>query len=221
LEDEGRKYVLYLRLSPKPDLVRWGLLAGDCIHCIRSALDHAVYGIAIAESGSDPPPDERRLEFPITDDDAKWADRKNRIKTLPQPVRDFIYSAQPYNRGDDLVVAPLRWARDLDDADKHRLITPALYYSKIAGVRIEGPAILPLTYHFWFRHEALENNAEIASVTFLEPQPGMEVTFSQRILVGLGHDPAKNGATWSLFTTVLGAAYDEVTRIVDELEALL
>jgi hypothetical protein len=56
VEAEGREHALYLRLRKEPDFQRWGLLLGDGMHNLRSALDLAVYELAIRASGKDPPP---------------------------------------------------------------------------------------------------------------------------------------------------------------------
>src|SRR5688572_20852272 len=65
-QDDTRHSVIFNVQHP-PDLIRWALIAGDCIHNLRSALDHCVYDIAVHEGGITPPTDERVLQFPISD----------------------------------------------------------------------------------------------------------------------------------------------------------
>ena len=49
----------------------WGLIFGDGVHCLRSSLDHIVYASAVKESGTDPPPAWRNLQFLITETETK------------------------------------------------------------------------------------------------------------------------------------------------------
>lgn len=79
-------------------LAQWGLLFGDCVHNFRSALDHIVYEIAIAESGQDPPPDERVLMFPVCRDETEFNERGRRIRSLSSNARTKIELHQPYHR---------------------------------------------------------------------------------------------------------------------------
>lgn len=46
-------YTFYIHdlVPPDPD---WGLIIGDCIHNLRSALDHLAYQLAILGQGGDP-----------------------------------------------------------------------------------------------------------------------------------------------------------------------
>src|ERR1039458_556639 len=68
-EDFTRFYVV-LHVAEIPSLQDWTLIIGDCVHNLRSALDHLVYAIAMHESGQNPPPKEDRLAFPIVDNPA-------------------------------------------------------------------------------------------------------------------------------------------------------
>jgi hypothetical protein len=119
---------LYVRLHEVPDVRRWGLLFGDAVHNLRSALDHLVYAGAIRVSGQDPPPDFNVLQFVIADDEPRWASGLYHLKVPPlsEEMRTFVKSVQPYEASgvDRVQYDFLRWLRDLDDADKHRAIRP-------------------------------------------------------------------------------------------------
>ena len=39
----GTDYSFYVDFDPLPDVVRWALLIGDCVHNLRSALDNMIY----------------------------------------------------------------------------------------------------------------------------------------------------------------------------------
>jgi hypothetical protein len=122
---------IYVRLHKAPDVRRWGLLLGDAVHNLRSALDHLVYAGAICVTGQNPPPDERKLQFVVVDALGEWlaAQQQRHMRPLTDEMRTFIESLQPYksnnqNDPNGYQLNLLRWVRELDDADKHRAIRP-------------------------------------------------------------------------------------------------
>ena len=156
-------HVLYARPHPNR---RWAVIVGDIAHDLRSALDNAVYAIALTHSRTVLPPDNGRLAFPIADTEADWKRDKGRIRTLPEDARTLISDAQPCHGGDAL----LSLLGHLNDMDKHRL--PAVAAAGILGGNLptfnervgsypnvtvlEGPAI---------------GDAPLLRFTFAEPQP--------------------------------------------------
>ena len=61
------RWALVISVLKPADLVRWTLIVGHAINDLRSALDHLVYAIAIHESGANPPLNDKRLGFLISD----------------------------------------------------------------------------------------------------------------------------------------------------------
>lgn len=124
-----------------PDLTmfteRSSLLIGDVVHNLRSALDHLAFQLALkATNGS--PPNERRIQFPIEDGESTFRERcsaKNRsgyIADLDPGDQTIIGEFQPCDRRYSvyragLTVHPLGLLRDLNDTDKHRLLTRTIF----------------------------------------------------------------------------------------------
>lgn len=74
------------------------LLLGELLYQLRSALDACIYQATVYATKLDPPPDEGKLEFPITTDPNKWPNLvKRRLSALPAPIQDAIERVQPYN----------------------------------------------------------------------------------------------------------------------------
>jgi len=101
------------------------LMVGDCVHNLRSALDHLVYRLAI-KNGASPECAEKTF-FPIylTKDDF---DR--RVKKLVKPfISDAalaeIENSQPYTAYDVPDTADIWVLHQLDIIDKHRLLIVA------------------------------------------------------------------------------------------------
>ena len=62
-----------------------GLIAGDVIHNLRSALDHLVYALVIA-NGNDPT-GEKAIAFPVHDDAARYVAQSGRQISWRRKVR--------------------------------------------------------------------------------------------------------------------------------------
>ena len=111
-------------LQPAP-LDHWGLLVGECVHNMRSALDNLTF--ALARLNHDPPERPRGVAFPIYTEKALFekSGRKN-IDQLTQPAAELVEKMQPFQRDgspafgtpdrDALVL--LQW---LSNNDKHQV----------------------------------------------------------------------------------------------------
>ena len=104
-------YITHLR-TPHAE---FGLIAGDVIHNIRSALDHLAWQLVLG-NGAIPG---KQTAFPIYDDATKYkSSRKGRVKGMAQSAIDAIDAAQPYKGGNDALWVLHR----LDIADKHHAL---------------------------------------------------------------------------------------------------
>lgn len=146
----NRFYTDYYRLTPKPDADglgyefyigdlkhldpdRWGIVFGDFLFDLRSALDHLVYQLHVAELGAVSKKVERHSAFPIQNDEpvddsgvaiptSEW----RQIKRLGDRERALIERLQPYNARNDpdetirYGSGALASLNKLNNIDKHR-----------------------------------------------------------------------------------------------------
>jgi hypothetical protein len=124
--DTGEK-VVHLKILKEPKNPEWGLLLGDMVHNLRSALDHLVWQLVLL-NGEKP---RRQNQFPIIRTKAEyWEATGNRSESardrmlvgVSEDHRAFIDLVQPFNarnvpEGTSLAV--LSW---LSNADKHRVV---------------------------------------------------------------------------------------------------
>jgi hypothetical protein len=122
----------------------WSYLAGDCIHNLRSALDHLTYQLAILNLGRDLTDDEAgSTGFPIFSDPTSFPQPgKGKLKLLRRGEQTRITELQPFNAWDASIWGPSEWVvmgggrhrmsgariptllerlAELDNIDKHRL----------------------------------------------------------------------------------------------------
>jgi len=121
---------------------RVGILVGDVVHNMRSALDHLVYQLALINtSGNVARPD--RTQFPISDtrDRFEHATATDLAEVAPNH-RAIIEGFQPYHPTEENTAVgvyfhPLAMLRGLSNTDKHRILTPVLIPS--TRFSIDGP----------------------------------------------------------------------------------
>lgn len=90
-----------------------GLIAGDVLHNLRSALDHLAWQLVLANGGTP----NKITCFPIYDDAAKYVTGSARqVKGMAQAAIDAIDASKPYKGGDGAGLWVLHY---LDIADKH------------------------------------------------------------------------------------------------------
>jgi hypothetical protein len=106
---------------------------GECLHDLRSGLDHLAYALAMAHTG-EPLPKKiaQDSEFPIFGDEdnqgvsgkgpAMFADAARKIAGIEPAAQTVIESLQPYKLGADFRTHELWRLYDLARVDRHRLL---------------------------------------------------------------------------------------------------
>ena len=128
LDADAGEYVLRAHISsqPPPDL---SILAGDCAHNLRAALDHIAFQLAERHrNGPLPESLAKTVEFPVYTTKTAYRDQAPRkIKLLHPKAQELVKAMQPYQGGDwDL----LGFIHELDRIDKHRKLNLNITGSK-------------------------------------------------------------------------------------------
>lgn len=122
LKTETREYIGWMKVRETPPR-RWSIIAGDAIHNMRSALDHLVYQLALANGKST-----SGLSYPVLTEDPCSPEASKRSRdiwgTLTERIHPddlaIIERTQPYNRPDSSDRDPLLMLSRLSNWDKHR-----------------------------------------------------------------------------------------------------
>jgi hypothetical protein len=114
-EREGHSFLWRAKIVEYPPLEKWSSLIGECVHALRSALDHTAYALV----NRDKFVSEDRPAFPLLDNADSWKSvHPDKLPGVPPEALALIERVQPYNR--TAVGDILRNVNELDIRDKHR-----------------------------------------------------------------------------------------------------
>lgn len=182
-----------LEATPESD---WGLIAGDCLHNGRSALDYLVVRL-FALATMKRPRDIGSIQFPIYDDPKRFNSATAEMRKTPSfnGYLARIEELQPFNRGNASIwgthpqehppIPPmpvfhylpiaLNRLSALNNIDKHRVIHAAWLGINASTARdFAAPMSPPADFEFARSNTTtgpLKNDTEIGSVTFKTPLP--------------------------------------------------
>lgn len=189
------------------------LIAGEIAHQLRSALDHLVWQLVIANTGH--PPQGTKSGFPIFLTQAGYAARAPaRIVGVSAHAATRIEAAQPYHAGPD-AERTLTWVvHELNNTDKHRIIPVTTTYSFVGHVRMLRDDSPPADILPWQEEvrEPLHDGMVIARVPITDRMDGarfdipigLDVAFEQ--VSGVIRQPA---------TSLLIEATDYVSALIE------
>lgn len=141
--DDG-VYMFRVHIREQPSK-RIGILIGECLHNLRSALDHLVWQLAI-QNGNRP---DDKSEFPIFLDPGKFSKRKKdgdpdpqsglrKMQNCSAQARTLIEQFQPFNRpAGQFELHPLWLLQKLNNVDKHQTI-PVFWGMAPTGIALPG-----------------------------------------------------------------------------------
>jgi hypothetical protein len=216
---DGSRHCARINIQKAPGLHRWSLIGGDCVHNLRSALDHVVYGLAIQNSGSNPPPKSRTLEFPIFDSAHGFRTKISRIDPISDRAKAYIEGCQPYKSGNTDRSFCLRALNEFNNADKHRLLNVAVSRMGSGEIKFSALNIRPPERVVW-NINAIEDGMELVYFLCVPPQPYVNFKVEVSVLITVSHVRAPNGALISPLVSVLDCLYSTVANVVDDLIGL-
>ncbi len=194
-ERETGYHVLRLAGAPPSEdaIRRWGIIIGEAVHNLRSALDHLVWQLALFNRGGREPQLPNRVQFPITnkplppgvrpEDFASGKDRP--LWEVRPDHRAIIYEHQPHGSRFDFsngMIHPFLRLNRLSNDDKHRVITPvSVMPDRFTDLKVSPMGSIEGEVVEWDVRVApgqpLEGDAEIMAVRLKPPslQLNMEV----------------------------------------------
>jgi hypothetical protein len=150
LDERGSTLAIIVDSVPLYPVVEWGVVVGDLLHDVRSALDHAAYQL-VASGRAATEETLRESQFPICDSKSTFDDAvPRRLAGVDRELLAVVEDAQPFQYH-DVLNSPLHHLRELSNRDKHRLVTPLVLASdsipegsfEVAHARLDSFEQLP------------------------------------------------------------------------------
>lgn len=218
-DSHGTKHLFRVHLLKRLPLLEWGLIVGDAVHCLRSALDQLVWSFSDDPDGN--------TAFPIYELRKEWVTRAPvAMWGVPQSLIAAIDESQPYQRGNasDAAADPLAVLRTLSNTDKHRFIPVTALVPDSAEWNITGTIGMASYGTVKLKTgRAFEDRAIVADMKFvpddsgLEPEVEMHGHISFRIAFGkTGVPQSIAGQPVTPAIAELGSAIDDVLKRFDK-----
>lgn len=109
-----------LAVTREPAPVELALVFSEWLAALRAALDNALYALAAATSGQNPPPQAERIQFPICSTPEEFKKQAKRLSTLPEHVIEALEKSQPYQSPFGPESNLTYWIHELARKDRHR-----------------------------------------------------------------------------------------------------
>ncbi len=183
LEDDPRtqERVFRVHVREPPRLMEWGVMVGDIVHNLRSALDHLIEQLTILNVGTS----YKQTEFPIfADRDRFFAFKKNglpnerdatsglyKIRGLAPCDQAAVERLQPYHRQNGVLSHPLLLLHKLNNIDKHQVVpvVTLTFVSHSMGIGGPGQAVefsMEIGPHLFQASTPVEDQAEVGRLKF-------------------------------------------------------
>ena len=119
------------------------VLVGDCVHNLRSALDHLAYVLASGHSGPLSPARARTSAFPLFKTGPEFRDRAaGMMAGMSRRARASIERLQPYHRRRCPPLWRLWMLHELSNIDKHRLVHVTAAVVAETRLEVSGTGVL-------------------------------------------------------------------------------
>jgi hypothetical protein len=211
--DTGWHRIVVRSEAPDPPLM-WGVIVGEIIHNLRSALDHTIWQLVLADKGI---PD-RNNQFPIFSRPPKKAsDFAKCVRGVSHAAETVIRGLQPYTRPKRSELEPVEILSALSNVDKHQTLHPAaVVVSRInAGDVSFAPRGPHRVAEIRWDHSLGQpiRDAELWALRIEPPETEVDMEVKLKIPVGIAFGDCHPVETGKLRNLVI-----EVGRIVDLLE---
>jgi len=136
----------YGYLVGRPPPLYLGLILGEVIHDLRSALDQLAWQLAMAHVGEEVLSELRvgnAIVFPITSSPERFKSHRATPCFGPEAL-ELIESRQPYHNLGTHLVNPLAMVQHWSNADKHRVLTPSLGQIAVDDLRFHSDAVIDI-----------------------------------------------------------------------------
>lgn len=180
--DPSRLEILAVMRQPAP--VELALIFSEWLAALRAALDNALYALAAATSGQNPPPQADRIQYPICSTPEEFRKQAKRLSTLPQHVVEALEKSQPYQSPYGPKSNLTYWIHELARKDRHRSLHLALGRTDEHRIRVVPPPGVTIQFDETVRpYSHIEGELVVGRFTASQPIQPREIRADLRGVV--------------------------------------
>lgn len=180
--DPSRLEILAVMRQPAP--VELALIFSEWLAALRAALDNALYALAAATSGQNPPPQADRIQYPICSTPEEFRKQAKRLSTLPQHVVEALEKSQPYRSPYGPKSNLTYWIHELARKDRHRSLHLALGRIDEHRIRVVPPPGVTIQFDETVRpYSHIEGELVVGRFTASQPIQPREIRANLRGVV--------------------------------------
>lgn len=135
--DPSTLEILAVMREPAP--VELALIFSEWLAALRAALDNALYALAAATSGQNPPPQSEQIQYPVCSTPGEFKKQAKRLSTLPQHTIEALEKSQPYQSPYGPESNLTFWIHELARKDRHRSLHVGLGRVDEHRIRVAPP----------------------------------------------------------------------------------
>jgi len=181
---QGTKILVKIDQAVEFPEVEWGIIIGDAVHCLRSALDQLVAGLWTDKTTG-------ATRFPICRRERDWTvDAPGMYWSVPSDYVAVLDGAQPYHRGDKAHEHPLAILNVLWNLDKHQAIPAMALTTRSMKITVASAEGVPGWENLKFRTHpgrALKQGTVLAEANYsdADTEPQAKVYVDAHLSVGV------------------------------------
>jgi len=189
----------------------WGIIIGDIVHNLRSALDQLVWQLALLQTST--PYD--RAAFSITTTPNRYRDNGRRlVQDLTPRQEALIKWFQPYRRGNKTESDFLWLLHDINNTDKHRVIQTIGTVFAMQGLGFGNMRGFDLYNMNVYGGQRLEDGAPVADFTLVQTAPDAYMDMHPEITPNIEFDEGSSAVKDMPLVSTLLDIVAHVERII-------
>jgi hypothetical protein len=207
-QDDGTGEIFIKPVNPDW-FVQFSLEYGEALYHLRAALDSCVYDAAILHKGTIFPDEEKALMFPICASNAEFKNAARRIGPLPDQLKAFVESIQPYKAAaitNNVGVFPIsdilgylnRWSV----FDRHRRLHIAGTFPTRGRIQVVPPEGMTLDDLTFVGDGILENQSKVGTCKIGNFVRGAKIKVHTQLALQIA---VKDGPEFVIATNSLGS----------------
>ncbi|WP_433530598.1 hypothetical protein ACQPYA_00100 [Micromonospora sp. CA-263727] len=166
-----------LAVMREPAPVELALIFSEWLAALRASLDNAIYALAAATTGQNPPPQAERIQYPICSTPTEFKSQAKRLTMLSRHIIEALEKSQPYQSPWGPESNLTWWVNELARKDRHRVLHVGLGRVDEHRIRVAPPSGVTVQFDDTVEpYSHIERELVVGRFTASQPLRPREIT---------------------------------------------